>query len=178
MLFNRMVPAVLLALELTDTCTAFPAATPWVAFYLLSFVGSPVNGSIYSFILFCSDSLSSSIWFCMYFAIAVLFRPTVVTDKYGQHHRRLFFLLFTLRTFAYTSCSEVVYRLYAFCLQIQLRILYPVSPFVNNTYPCCISRNFPRCLRLWCDFLFYRLLIQIECPYFVRRLNVIFKQNI
>ena len=111
MRFNRMVPAVLLALELTDTCTAFPTATPWVAFYLLSFVGSPVNGSIYSFILVCSDSLSSSIWFCMYFAIAVLFRPTVSTDKYGQDNWRLFFycLLYVLSRINRARKSFTVY---------------------------------------------------------------------
>ena len=89
MRFKRMVPAVLLALELTDTCTAFPAATPWVAFYLLSFVGSPVNGAICSFTLICSDILSSSIWFCMYFVIAVLFRPTATVNSKscGNFHR-------------------------------------------------------------------------------------------
>ena len=48
-------------------------------FYLLSFVGSPVNGSIYSFILSCSASLSSCNWFTMYFFIASLFLPTVST---------------------------------------------------------------------------------------------------
>ena len=55
-------------------------------FDLPSFSGSPVNGSIYSFMLICSHICSSVNWFCMYFCIAVLFRPTVFT-KYPLHQK-------------------------------------------------------------------------------------------
>ena len=55
-----MVPAALLVLEVPDNRNNFSAATSrWLSFYLLPFTGSPVNGSIYSFMLNCSYSLSS-----------------------------------------------------------------------------------------------------------------------
>ena len=86
--FKRMVPAALLVLEVPDNRNNFSAATSrWLSFYLLPFTGSPVNGSIYSFMLNCSYSLSSCNWFAIYFFIASLFRPTVVTYLYG-HYRQ------------------------------------------------------------------------------------------
>ena len=54
-----------------------PTALPLkaVGYFLLPFTGSPVNGSTNSFILICSFTKSSCIWFRMYSAIAFFLFP-------------------------------------------------------------------------------------------------------
>ena len=84
-LLFRPIRALYLRLSLKThrkfaNCTSFTCLAPWAYFFLLLFItGSPVNGSIYSFILIWSYNISSFSWFLMYSSIFFAFFPTVST---------------------------------------------------------------------------------------------------
>ena len=75
----------------------------------------PHNRSMYSFILIFSHIWSSANWFCMYFWIAVLFRPTVST-KYPLHQKCRFPYLY----FKFANLSNIIRALFPFNIPINL----------------------------------------------------------
>ena len=85
-------------------------------FYLSPFsVGSPVNGSMNSFILIWSAILSSLNWFWMYFWIAVLLRSTVST-KNPLHQKCRFPYLY----FKFANRSKIINALFPFNIPMNL----------------------------------------------------------